>query len=95
MQRCNFLSALHGNKSSHIRLIFAHASAINIVHTVPYSTVVVYIRSYGGLGLSAQKLTKNLLHNTILVPWQYWLGITKPKSAFSMNLNASNRLLQI
>ena len=27
-------------------------------------------------------------------PWQYWLGITKPKSAFSTILKASNKLLQ-
>ena len=26
------------------------------------------------------------------VPWQYWLCITKPKSAFSMTLNASTTL---
>ena len=42
-------------------------------------------------------LPKNQLHYTIMAPWQYWLGyrITRPKSAFSMTLNASNRLLQI
>ena len=28
--------------------------------------------------------SKNHLLNTILSPWQYWLGITKPKSAFRM-----------
>ena len=58
-------------------------------------SIILYIRDHGGLGLSGQKkITKNQLHNTILEPWQYWLGITKPKSAFSTTLNASNRLLQ-
>ena len=41
-----------------------------------------------------KKSPKNQLYNTILVPWQYWLGITKHKSAFSATLNAFNRLLQ-
>ena len=27
-----------------------------------------------------------------MVPWQYRLDTTKPKSVFSMTLNASNRL---
>ena len=54
--------------------------------------VVLYIRDHGGMGFSGQKKShKNQLHNTILVPWQYWVGISKPKSAFSMTLNASNK----
>ena len=28
-------------------------------------------------------LTRNQPHNTFIAPLQYWLGITKPKSAFS------------
>ena len=35
-----------------------------------------------GLDFSDQKYHQ--LHNTILVLWQYCLGITKPKSAFCM-----------
>ena len=59
-------------------------------------SIVLYIRDHRGLGLSGQnKTTKNQLHNTILVPWQYWLGITKPKSAFNTTLNAPTRLLQL
>ena len=45
--------------------------------------------------LAKIKSPKNQLHNSILAPWQYWLGITKPKSAFSTILKASNKLLQI
>ena len=54
--------------------------------------VLYYIK---GLGFSDQKISpKNQLHNTILAPWHYWLGVTKLKSASSMTLNASDRLLQ-
>ena len=64
------------------------------IHTVlyyyrlMYSMVVPYIKDHGGLGFSGQNITQNQFHNTILVPWQYWLGITKPKSPFSMTMNA-------
>ena len=60
-----------------------------------YSTVVLYIRDHGDLDFPSQKNSpKNQLHNSILAPWQYWLGITKSKSAFSTILNASNEVLQ-
>ena len=38
---------------------------------------------------------KNQLPNTILVPWLYWLGVTKPKNAFSMTLNALQNLKKL
>ena len=62
---------------------------------ISYSTVVLHIRDHGDLGFPSQKKTpKNLLHNSILAPWQYWLGKTKPKSAFSTILKASNKLFK-
>ena len=60
---------------------------------VSYRMIVLYIRERGGSGFYGQN--NHQLHKTILTPWQYWLGITKPKSAFSTTLNASNRLLQL
>ena len=56
--------------------------------------IVLCIRDHGDLGFLAKKSPKDQLPNTILMPWQYWFGITEPKSAFSTTLNASNRLLQ-
>ena len=42
-----------------------------------------------------ENLAKKIHPKTsFLAPWQYWLGITKPKSAFSTILKASNKLLQ-
>ena len=56
---------------------------------VSYSMVVLYIRGRGGLHFSGKNITQKSQ-----APWHYWLGITKPKSAFSMILNATSRLLQ-
>ena len=64
--------------------------------TVSYSTVALYIRDHGDFGFSGQKITQkpaSQYHPDTLAVL-YWLGITKPKSAFSTTLNASNRLLQ-
>ena len=73
------------NLHLHVRIIY-----------LSYSTVVLYIRDYGDLGFPSQirNSPKNQLHNSILAPWQYWLGIAKPKSAFSTILNASSKLVQ-
>ena len=59
------------------------ALILNQVHVL-YSKIVLYIRDRFFL------VKKIQLHNTFMVPWQNWLGITKPKSAFSTTLNASN-----
>ena len=40
--------------------------------------VVPYIRDHEGLGILVKN---NQPHNTFMVPWQYWLSTTKPKSA--------------
>ena len=56
-------------------------------HTVlPYLLLEVWI-------FLAKHITQNQLHNTVLAPWQYWLGITKPQSALSTTVNVPNRLL--
>ena len=47
--------------------------------------IILYIRDHEGLGFSGQKYhPKTSLTNTFMAPWQYCLGISKPKNAFSM-----------
>ena len=53
--------------------------------------VVLNIRDHGGLSF----MDNNITHKPASQhdPWQYWLGIAKLKSVFSMTLKASNRQL--
>ena len=44
-------------------------------------------RNHGGLHIHTQKiviLMRNQPYVTFMVPWQYWLGVVKLKSAFSV-----------
>ena len=52
-----------------------------------------YIRDHKCLHfLTKNILTRNQPHNAFTVPWQYWLGRIKPKSAFRVAKNTSNKL---
>ena len=48
-----------------------------------------HIRYHENLGFWPKVSPKNQLHNTILAPWQYWLGITKLQGVFSTTLNVT------
>ena len=52
------------------------------IKPMSYSRVVLYIRDHEGLDFLTKNITQNQLNNTFLAPWQHWLGINKPKSAF-------------
>ena len=58
---------------------------------VSHSVVVLYIMRFVLSRKNKHVLTRDQSHN---MPWQYWSGIIKPKSAFIVTQNASNRLLQ-
>ena len=61
---------------------------------VSHSVVVLYIMRFVLSRKNMHVLTRDQSHNTFMMPWQYWSGIIKPKSAFIVTQNASNRLLQ-
>ena len=72
----------HVCMSPYMNLYTATSSKLYVI----FLLIIQYNKRFGFSGQSCQ------LYNTILVPWQYWLGLTKPKSVFSSALNASNRL---
>ena len=57
---------------------------------ISYSMVVLYIRDHEDLYFLTKKLTRNQPHNTFMVPWQYWLGITQKH--LRCKKGASNKL---
>ena len=69
-------------------------SIIQFQNCTSYSKVVLYIWDHAVLGfLACPKISSlnNFLHNSLAV---YWLGIAKPKNAFRVTPNPSNKFLQ-
>ena len=61
------------------------------IQGLSYSMIVLYIRDHDGL---ATNVTQNQPHNTFIVHWQYWCGISKPKSIYGAAKIVSVKLLQ-
>ena len=78
-----------------IKRCVIHAPTGNEVFAAVKKRVVIQysnnIRDHEGLRYLTKTLTRNQPHNTFMLPWQYWLGITKLKSAFSMTWNVATK----